>query len=223
MCIWLSKFKASALCPALHNKVTLSPVDRGDHNAGQEQQALDAPTLLALRPQERLRFCPQKPQQLSLQHWKRSWARTSTAVVPEVFQLKGASANPAVGHWQQSFCHKLQLHEMIWVFFCDLAQYPWCRVWTAANGSQAQGNADFGSNRWAWLLAAQEQKMRCIKLLSGQSLFYMFASQQRNQVTQTLLTCTHLPALQILFLIKFKKILKNCFVHLNMNWGIGCL
>lgn len=117
MCIWLSKFKASAPCPALHNKVTLSPVDRGDHNAGQEQQALDAPTLLALRPQERLRFCPQKPQQLSLQHWKRSWAHTSTAVVPEVFQLKGASANPAVGHWQQSFCHKLQLHEMIWVFF----------------------------------------------------------------------------------------------------------
>lgn len=97
MCIWLSKFKASAPCPALH-KVTLSPGDQGDHNAGQEQQALDALTLLALRPQERLRFCPQKAQQLSLQHWKRSWAHTSTAVVPEVFQLKGASANPAVGH-----------------------------------------------------------------------------------------------------------------------------
>lgn len=56
----------------------------------------------------------------------------------------------------------------------------------AAKGRQAWGNAEFGVDGSAQLPAVQKQKMRCIELLSGQSLFYKFASQQGDQVTQTI-------------------------------------
>ena len=47
ICSWSPRFKAPAPCPPLHGKVTPSPVERGDHNAGERQQALDVPAKTA--------------------------------------------------------------------------------------------------------------------------------------------------------------------------------